>query len=464
MAEDIARRMPETGLWPEGIYQLEVTDRVLGYEQEKDDGAYYEALMQEEPGYAYGPSNTQWYQLANRTRYLRNLMEVAHDSDGHHVLRDADFVTGANIEESKIAMDYPTAELLEAIETAGSTAAALVQAIQADSVSGRFQLSWALQQLLPVSWTMGGERCAFDMFVDSLALRNTKRFHVYKAVVDDETPIGDDSIDVDDTTGLRPGEWYVLCSDNGEQAQFVQVRDVLNEHRLRIFQQSVNTITDGWLRSCNVPAKDMQAVAGTKFYYVSMPVGLGFDDDVEIRIRHDKRTSVVPQFEIMEPGTDMWQAAGTCAKETSYSYEEDVIVLPSLEMGTRFRFVYEGLEEGMKFTSVFLTGVYRNEYIDDVFRPSVTFAQTDGEHIILRGSEYLSLYGIGIAKMQVQLSDSYDFHTVLATLNNDTPEPEQAQSFDYASETAPAYVRIRYVDYEGAVSRWSAPFIIDRTA
>ena len=52
--------LPCEPVWEEHIHQLAITDRVLGYDPVTGKD---------------GPSNIQWFQLGNRTLYLKKFLE-----------------------------------------------------------------------------------------------------------------------------------------------------------------------------------------------------------------------------------------------------------------------------------------------------------------------------------------------------------------------------------------------------
>jgi len=89
--------LSEQATYEQGVYQIECTDPIQGGED--------------------GISNVQAKQLANRTTYLKNRLEIAHNVDGTHkplslantltgVLTDTEFATNANLNEAKLNLYF----------------------------------------------------------------------------------------------------------------------------------------------------------------------------------------------------------------------------------------------------------------------------------------------------------------------------------------------------------------------
>ena len=445
MAELEPTVMPEDGLWPEGIYQIETTDPVLGYD--KSTGVD-------------GPANIQWEQLANRTRYLRNLFLVGHDEDGKHNLTNDDFATGANIPESNILVTYPTQQLADDINALIADINAALDELNAEVQSSLIGVAWSLLRIIPMSWERGSDRCAFEMFTDSMRLSHGKSFRVFKAVYDEDEHIGDDSIDVTNTVqctngtgGMEAGEHYVLCDAEDETKwQFVSVAAVLDDERLLLAEQAQYTITDGWMRPANVAEEYMRANAETCFAWVSRTLqAFTNEDDITVTIRHDVHTDTVPIVEYLPEGGD-WTEASSYRKETFFGGEDDVCIIPHQSAPFVVRVTYEALENPVSFSMIALVARHAFDIIELVRRPHVTEAVDGGASTIISGSEYLSLYEIEQGGMEVQISESAGFENVITgTATGSISEISISGAY------GGCFARLRYQDAEGVYSRWSEP-------
>ena len=453
MAELMNTVMPEDGSWPEGIYQIETSDPVLGYDPKTG---------------VDGPANTQWHQLANRTRYLRNLFLVGHDEDGRHKLTNDDFVTEAGILEENIILDYPTLALAEEITVLQQEIQTAIDMLENDIAANIYGLAWAMLKIIPLAWERQGDRCMFELFTPSLTMALNKDYHVTKAVYDHEDGIGDDSIDIDaeyssstDVGNMNIGEWYVLCSaEDSTVWQFVSIANILTDDRILINEESVMTITDGWLRSANVKTGTGPFTASGSFAWISgllSPMDNG--DPITITIRHDKHTDCVPVVEYIPESGDaqyhVWTEASGYYKESSEQYEDDVCTIPPQSSPFHLRISYEHLDEPLVFSMIALVERHEYDEIELIRKPSVQSATVSGNQIIVLGSPYRSLYEIEQNGMDVQGSATQDFFRA------------STQSVLGAVETMTiprgntAYVRVRYHDNEGVVSRWSDPKAVE---
>lgn len=444
MAELEPTVMPEDGLWPEGIYQIETSDPVLGYN--KTTGID-------------GPANIQWEQLANRTRYLRNLFLVGHSEDGRHNLTNEDFATSANIPEANILVNYPTQQLADDINALINDIKSALDELDSSVQSSLFGIAWALMKIIPMAWERGADRCAFEMFTDSMHLSHGKSFKVFKAVYDAEDQYGDDSVDVTNTMhcfngteGILPGEHYILCDAEDETMwQYVSIADVLDEERILLAEQAQYTITDGWLRPANVDEQYMQASAESSFSWVSRKLAaFTNDDDIVVTIRHDSHTDTVPNVEYLVDGGD-WEPALAIHKEPFTGGEDDVCIIPHQTNPFTIRVSYPTLEHPVSFSMIALVAKHNFDIIELVRRPIVTAAVNDSNIITVYGNEYRSLYEIEQGGVEVEVSATRDFMN--ATSASATGAAEELA----VTASNVEWARIRYKDAEGVYSRWSDP-------
>ena len=462
MATDYASAqiMPEAPVWAEGIYQIETTDPVLGYDPAKDDGTYYEAML-ENQGYAYGPSNTQWKQLADRTQWLRKMLLVGHDEEGRHHLTDDDFVTDAAIPESVLELDYGTQALLDEITALTAEIRKTYDEIDASEAANRLGLSWALQKLISMTWDRFGDKSAFEMFTDSLKMRLDGEYKVEKAVVDNDSDVGDDSIDVSDSEGMEAGDWYVLVDNHTGAWKYVCVAAVLDENRILLTEPSPFTTDDGWMRGSNVSIKDFSAVAEGSFAYISKPLaGFNTGDDITITLRHLQPVPELPVVEYLPEGGNEWLPAASVTKSTGTGREDDIAVIPAQEGSFRFRITYSSLPGKTEFTAMSAVARHAYDTIEDVRRPEVLSVSAAG---MVAGSPYRSLYEIEQRSMTVQASPYADFSRITGESTKVVPDGQeglQEITQCQVNTAGAAYVRIKYTDIERVSSRWSAPFAI----
>lgn len=426
-------KLPEHGLWEEGIYQLETTDKARGYDYATDED---------------GPANIQATQLGNRTAYIKALVERQHSEEGHHSLTNDDFVTAAAIEESKIALHAGTAQLKASTQDTTAKINQLYEDLTNSRLDENINLSWVIQKLVPLTWLYSGEHYAFDMFTESMSLRSAKEFYVVKAVK------GDDSLDLESTEGIEPGEIYVFTTPDGGEYQLVQVSSVLTDQRIRLSEASEISLSEGYLRGLNVPVSGMEASAEGDFYYQSGWIST-FEgiSDVYLYCRHKQPTAVEPVLQYNVYGTEEWIDVPFLRKDTTVDYQDDVFLFKE-ELGVfRIRLVYRELDSKVTFTCLALITETETIWIEDVFRPSIVSVQESSGNLSVTGDTYKSLYDIAQAGMEVQTSAYADFGTVEGSVV--VVGETVAAAIAIPENVSEYHVRIRYFDVEGTYSRWS---------
>lgn len=192
-----------------------------------------------------GASNTQAKQLADRTRYLLNLFLVEHRIDGTHILKTNSIAKDAGIEESKLALDYSIKDLVAALEELSKARESFEKKLN-DLGGGSDSLINAIYQALIMSWELGEYRMAFDLFNDSFTFRDPfKDQPVLKTV------LGDDSVDVKDTSEIEVGGLYFIHGTDiftGKHAyQQVIAKEVLSDTRVLFTETMKYSSVDGYL-------------------------------------------------------------------------------------------------------------------------------------------------------------------------------------------------------------------------
>lgn len=205
----------EKSSWPEQIYRIQNTDPIVGGED--------------------GIINIQPEQIANRTCWLKEKLLLEHDEDGGHAITDRSIADDADIPESLLDLEVPTATLRDDL----SDVAAQVAKLQADVaaiIGENGALTRGLAQIARLNWRYGFWGAEFEFFTDGLTMRDA-------ANIDARAAIGkDDSIDCKNTNGLRPG-MRLLVSD-GEHREEVEIRSVLERGRIRLANDLSRTYDD----------------------------------------------------------------------------------------------------------------------------------------------------------------------------------------------------------------------------
>lgn len=140
---------------------------------------------------------------------------------------------------------------------------------------------------------------------------------------------------------------------------------------------------------------------------------------------------------------------------------DDCFELPQGMMTIRLR--YSGGTYPFKVHYIVVRPVVAVTWIEDVKQPVIRSASVSDGMLTLNGSTYGTLYGIPMSSVQASVSTSpyitEDDYTVSVPAGD---VQDGSISFPIAEELsgAPAlYLRIRHVDVEGSISRWSDIFI-----
>lgn len=245
--------LTELAHWPETIYRMERNDPLMGGE--------------------YGVSNVQARQLAERTQWLRAMFAAGHRPDGGHLLDEGDVAPDAAIPESRLALDYATAALRA--ENASHAAAIddLTRALY-EAEGGQDTPLDTLRKGLELFWRYGDRRCACELFGGEHTFRDEAGAGVLRECI-----AGDDSIDVDDTSILTPGDAWVLLDPDGGRQEVITVKAVLTKHRFLSTESAVFTRRGGVISrtSWRVDAGRAKAPAGSVLFSRELRLLAGYD-------------------------------------------------------------------------------------------------------------------------------------------------------------------------------------------
>lgn len=404
-----------------------------------------------------------------RTGYLRALFTKGHTEDGHHALDNWDFPEDAAIPEEHIALDHGTKALADSITEIQDKVEGYQDDIDHGQLTeGELAWAWALQKLIPLSWQYQDEAYAFEMFTESMTMQIPQSYQVMRAVV------GDDSLDVKNTTGLYPGQYFILTNESGSEYQVVEIRDVLSKNRVRITANSELSLSNnGWLRGTNVLQTPMNTAASKEFKYLS-----GYVDDfvssgqvITLRIRRSKSEYDAASRAVVEyvPQSSSLEKAQFQYTQEYEGYVEDLFVLEN--PGERFRLVitYKSLVEGNSFSLMYMYAEVPLERTENVHCPIIDRISDDDSEPnswLIEGSYYGYLYGYPQKTIQAQVSSYYDFSVVdkefedIITREKDDDSDDDTLTEIVITTDAGKYVRIRYVDINDVPSRWSVPVIV----
>lgn len=430
--------IPCEARWEDSIYQLEISDAVRGYDPVTGTD---------------GPANIQARQLGNRTLFLHALLTAEHSEEGHHQLTDDDFTEDTRIPESKLALDHGTDELKEDIHGVEQEVDHTREAAD-DLDSMTLSMAASLKKLIPLSWEYAGVNNEYELFTADTTLRTFGSTALLSEIA------GDESIDVEDTTGIKEGETYYLCDVDGGNVESVTVRSVLTEHRIRCTKALSVTRSEGRFATTTMAVGDgfAEAVSG-KFLYISRWMDcLDGADRGTLIICHD-RISEELLVEYQLRGSDSWTRAEEQEVRSYHDGKDDHFYdLPTSEL--RLRVSCNG-SQPFKVYFLIVEPVRDVLWIEDIQQPSVVSASVRGAVLTVKGSAYKSLYGIEKFKSAICVSDS-------STMDSNLFTAEYASTSDTMTAVLPTalanlkhlFIQLCYTDVEGAVSRWSPVYVM----
>jgi hypothetical protein len=429
--------IPCEAQWVEGIYRIETTDRVLGYDPATGDD---------------GVANRQWKELGDRTLYLRALGQAAH-SDGRHSLTDADFVPETRIPESALKLDYGTAALQ-----------GLIAGLRADTQTARriieqitdVNLSYAsvLTVLVPYSREYFRTNCDYELFMDGIKMRSFSSTGIVREIS------GDDSLDVESTEGVEVGKTYILMGPGGEDVEEVTVLSVLTEHRLRFTASLTKTRSSGYMASTSLLPSNGEAVVTRPFVYLSDKVDTLSDAAYGNLYVHRDNVEATGKVYYCLDGSSVWHLAEYVGNEHFLDGSiDDVFRLPAGIM--KLRIEYSSATYPWKLYYFVLKAVEDYVVVEDVRRPVIESVEIDGRCVVATGDAYASLWDIpqDAVEIRVSLENEYKARTARATIYGGANRAAVTLPYDMAEER-PLRVQLRYKDIEGTFSRWSSGYVI----
>lgn len=320
----------------------------------------------------------------------------------------------------------------------------------------------AVQTAVGLDWLYRNRRIAFELFSAGYSLQN----HLGVAVV--SGIMGDDSIDIADTSGIKVGEDYLLA-DNAN-IELIRVTAVLSSARLRL----ASNLTKNWDAAAKITGSTLVARAGggvdaaVGAQWVSRVINLGEDNTSRaVVIRRSLNAGNIRLY-FRDSYTTEWaerfwsvrrSGGGTSGVPDGLADYE--YILPMRGDGY-IRIVVE--DESMIINHIVALGGVTGlaGFINPLMSPDAPTVSSPSngatnvtETPTITASGYVSPANNAFSAAQFQISTSNTF----ATLLHDSGD-RQAMTYSMppgvlAGNTT-FYVRVRVKDVTGLVSDWSA--------
>lgn len=319
----------------------------------------------------------------------------------------------------------------------------------------------AIQNAVGLDWLYRGRRISFELFAAGYELRNHPGVGVVSGVM------GDDSIDVESTAGIRSGEDYILF--DGEETALIRVTAVLSSQRLRL----ANNLSRAWdagavLTGSTLAARPEGGVTGkVGAQWVSRPLNLGDDRTARaVVIRRTMSASEVRLF-FRDSYTTNWtecywsvrrSGGGTSGVPAGMADYEYVV---SMRGDGFLRIEVDGEDVDIRHIVGLGAGTELGGYVNPLMRPSkpVIIQPADGatevgETPTFTVGGYHSPAGNAFAYSRILLSLSETFDTVLYDSGR-IPSLTYSMPAGVITEGAHIYEKAEVGDVAGLVSEQS---------
>ncbi len=424
--------LPCEPFWHEGVYQLETSDFATGYNPVLGTD---------------GPANRQWKELGDRTLFLKDILEAEH-VNGRHRLKAGDFAQGEPIPEEKLKLDYGTSELalmISGLETDCARAYEILNLRNSQELSP----AAILGRILPSLREYYDSGASIDLLGVTASLREFTATAILKEIA------GDDSLDVESTRGIYPGNTYFLMDQDGGRVESATVLSVLTDHRIRFTASLSITRNAGLLSSANIPPEADGALIYRDFVYQSDWVdAVSGSKGGRLFVHRD-----AGQFggKCWWQGKDGggWKEAELVSRDSFYDGTcDDVFLLPGIPL--RFRVEYPASETPWKLYWLALQAQRELVLPETVRRPQIESVEFSGKTIAVHGSPYASLWDLpqGGLEMRLGIKDSFTIPPQIFAVSGKSDGMSVTCKDEYL-EKMPLTVSIRHSDIEGTKSRWS---------
>ena len=437
--------IPCESQWVEGIYRLEIDDRVLGYNKETGTD---------------GPANIQAKELGDRTLYLRDILNAEHNA-GHHALTTADFTDVTKIPERALKLNYSTQELNNLINTLRSGTQATSDRVNNLADVNMSYMS-VLSILLPYSREYFNTGVDYELFTDNVRMSTFGSTRILKEI------IGDDSLDVESTKGLEVGKSYFLMDIHGNNVEEVTVMCILTETRVRFTTNLQHTRTSGYLSGSTLVPQEGLVTVNKRFVYMTAQVDTLADAASGLFYVH-RDAAEIPYRKVYycRENSNTWQEAVYLGEERFYDGSiDDVYQLPSGLLKLRVEYDPSTQANAQPYNIYYMVLKAVNTYVspDDVRRPVILSADLNNTRLTVLGNEYRSLWDIPqkSATLRVITGNAYEPEYSTTTIYGDQTDHDNI-AITLPGNIAfvrPLRIQLKYTDLENTQSRWSAAYVL----
>lgn len=320
----------------------------------------------------------------------------------------------------------------------------------------------SVQNAVSLDWLYRNRRIAFELFAAGYNLQNHLGVSVVAGIM------GDDSLDVADTTAVKVGEDYLLS--NATDTVLVRVIAIHSNTRLRL----AANLSRNWGATAKLtgstlvarPEGGVDAAIGAQ--WVSKAINLGEDNTSRAVVIRRSLNAGEARLYFRDAYTTNWterswsvRRSGGGTSGVPEGFADYEYVIPMRGDGY-LRLVVDGEPMVIRHIVALGGGTEQGGYVNPLMRPNAPTisSPTPGainviETPTLTASDYVSPAGNAFATAQFQISTSNTFASTLHDSGEKSAMTYSVPAGVLAVNTT-FYVRVRVKDVAGLVSDWSA--------
>lgn len=374
------------------------------------------------------------------------------------------------IDENFASLDQrqtSTENEIEAARAGGDSLAETINAIvtQIGGISGTLNgmaSPASVQNAVSLDWLYRNRRIAFELFAAGYNLQNHLGVSVVSGVM------GDDSLDVADTSGVKVGEDYLLT--DATDTALVRVTAIHSGTRLRL----ASNLSRNWGATAKLtgstlvarPEGGVNAAIGSQ--WVSRAINLGEDNASRAVVIRRSLNAGEARLYFRDAYTTAWterpwsvRRSGGGTSGVPEGFADYEYVVPMRGDGY-LRLVVDGEPMVIKHIVALGSGTGQGGYVNPLMRPNaptISSPAAGATNVIetptLTASNYVSPAGNAFSTAQFQISTSSAFASVLHDSGEKSAMTYSVPAGVLAANTT-FYVRARVKDVAGLVSDWSA--------
>jgi hypothetical protein len=317
----------------------------------------------------------------------------------------------------------------------------------------------SIQKAVGLDWLYRGRRIAIELFAEGYTIQGLSNVNIISGVM------GDDSLDIESTAGINPGQDYFLS--DGENISLVRVKDVLSMTRLRLSSNlgrnwgSGSVITGSTLTGR--VGGGVSAQAGG--VWASGAINLGTDNDSRAVVIRRTLNAANARFFYRDASKDWTEAywsvrrAGGGTTGVPEGFADYEYLIPMRGDGY-LRMEVEG--ESIEVLHIAALGGTTDlgGYINPEMRPGAPSVTSPADNAVdvserptLTVTDFVSPAGNAFAFAQFQLSAASSFSSVLHD-SGDIPGMSYSLPAGIIGAATTYYLRARFKDAAGLVSDW----------